>query len=141
MGSPILFFNTMLGINPEKVKEFALAYQNAPLRWLNIVHSSDVIAYPLGAGMAIDKTDYLIHEDVYIATDANFAEKTARSIGQMEVAMALGAGDAHVSYWNCSQTSSLLVSNVLGIKEANSFSGTALQNVIALLEKSTWYDK
>lgn len=135
MGSPILFFNTMLGINLEKVKEFALAYKDTPLRWLNIIHASDIIAYPLGAGMAIDQTNHLTHEDAYITTDANFAEKAARSIGQMEAAMALGAGDGHTGYWNCSQTSSLLISNILGIKEANSFSGTALQNVIALLKK------
>jgi len=135
MGSPILFFNTMLGVNPEKVKEFSLAYKDTPLRWLNIIHSSDVIAYPLGAGMAIDKTDHLIQEDIYITTDANFAEKAARSIGQMEVAMALGAGDAHTGYWDCSETSSLLTSNILGIKGASSFRGTAIQNVISLLKE------
>jgi hypothetical protein len=81
MGFPILFFNTMLNIDSDRVKEFTVNYQNDPLRWLNIIHASDVIAYPLGAGLAIDETYRLKHEDVYISTDANFAEKAARSIG------------------------------------------------------------
>lgn len=134
MGSPILFFNTMLNINPNRVKEFTLNYRNDSLRWLNIIHASDVIAYPLGAGLAIDETYCLQHEDVYISTDANFAEKAARSIGQMEAAMALGAGEAHVAYWRCGKTSSLIVSNVLGIQETNLSGDTAIQSVIALLK-------
>ncbi|MBD2001376.1 hypothetical protein H6G00_33085 [Leptolyngbya sp. FACHB-541] len=134
MGSPILFFNTMLGISPERVKEFTLTYKNDSLRWLNVIHSSDVIAYPLGAGLAIDETYHLSHEDVYVSTDANFAEKAARSIGQMEAAMALGAGEAHVSYWNCGKTSSSIVCNILDIKEANLSGNTSIQSVIALLE-------
>jgi hypothetical protein len=134
MGSPILFFNTMLNINPDKVKEFTLNYQDDSLRWLNIIHASDVVAYPLGAGLAIDETYRLKHEDVYISTDANFAEKAARSIGQMEAAMALGAGDAHISYWSCSKTSSSVVCNILDIKASSSFGGTAIQSVIATLK-------
>ena len=40
------------------------------------------------------------------------AEKTARSLGQNELAMALGS-NAHKSYWNCSETARLITNNIL----------------------------
>jgi len=49
MGSPILFFNMMLNISSAKIKDFTEKYHHQPLRWLNIIHSSDIIAYPLKA--------------------------------------------------------------------------------------------
>lgn len=51
MGSPILFFNMMLNISSAKLKDFTEKYQHQPLRWLNIIYSSDSIAYPLKASL------------------------------------------------------------------------------------------
>lgn len=113
MGSPILFINMMLDVRPEKVEQFAHSYSSEqPLRWLNLIHPSDLISYPLKASLHLAENSYLKFEDEYLLEDANLAEKTARSLGQNELAMALGS-NAHKSYWNCSETARLITNNIL----------------------------
>ena len=114
IGSPILFLNTMLDVRPEKIKEFANRYQEKPLKWINIIHSSDVIAYPIRASLNLNSSINLSLRDEYISADANLVEKMARGAGHMDAALALGAADAHVGYWNCSKTASLIADNILG---------------------------
>ena len=135
IGSPILLFNMMLGTNPEEVKSFAETYpENNPLKWINIIHSSDIIAYPLRSSLDIDSSDKLLFKDKYIIGDANSTEKTLRefvnsknkvvqAIGLVNplineaVALApmfAGAGEGHTQYWNCSQTAGLITANILG---------------------------
>lgn len=120
MGSPIVFLNTMLDVRPEKIKEFAEQYQEEPLRWINIIHSSDIVAYPIRASLAlgslrnIDLSKKLSLRDEYVSTDANLAEKAARAVGQVDAAMAIGVTDAHSGYWQCQQTARLVTNNLLG---------------------------
>ncbi|MEW5860815.1 MAG: hypothetical protein AB1861_26160 [Cyanobacteriota bacterium] len=133
MGSPILFLNTMLQVSPEKVKKFADSYQEDPLRWINIIHSSDIIAYPLRSSLNINSGDHLFLRDEYISTDANPLEKAARSIGQFEAAMALGAADGHGWYWQCQRTTNLIADNILGEKKASSLKNSMLQEVTTRL--------
>ena len=134
MGSPILLFNMMLGTNPEKVKSFADTYpENNPLRWINIIHSSDIIAYPLRSSLDIDSSDNLLFEDKYIQDDANQIERNLRDFANSKnkvvqaiglvnplineaVALApmfAGAGEGHIQYWNNHRTASLIAINVL----------------------------
>lgn len=117
MGSPILFLNIMLEVNPEKLKQFASRYKDQRLSWVNIIHASDPVAYPLRSSLNLNLDDNVILKDEYIATDANLAEKAARTVGQLEAAMALGVADAHSSYWSCSQTAHLVALNLLRSKE------------------------
>jgi hypothetical protein len=138
MGSPILLFNMMLGTNPEEVKSFADTYpEDNPLRWINIIHSSDIIAYPLRSSLDINSYDNLSFKDKYIQSDANQIEKTlgdfANSKSKVVQAMGLvnplineavahapmiaGAGDGHTRYWNCRQTASLITANILGTED------------------------
>ena len=113
MGSPILLINMMLDVRPEKVNQFAHSYSSEqPLRWLNLIHPSDLISYPLKASLHLAENSYLKFEDEYLLEDVNLAEKTARSLGQNELAMALGS-NAHKSYWNCSETARLITNNIL----------------------------
>ena len=113
MGSPILLINMMLDVRPEKVEQFAHSYSSEqPLRWLNLIHPSDLISYPLKASLHLAENSYLKFEDEYLLEDVNLAEKTARSLGQNELAMALGS-NAHKSYWNCSETARLITNNIL----------------------------
>jgi hypothetical protein len=112
MGSPILFFNTMFGVTSEQIKEITKNYQHNPLRWTNIVQSSDIIAYPLKSSINFDVATNFSLKDEYICTDVNLAEKAARTIGQFDVAMALAVNDAHSWYWSCHKTASLIVNNV-----------------------------
>ena len=112
MGSPILFFNTMLGVNPQKIKEFAQRNQSYLLKWINIIHPSDIIAYPLKSSFCLDASDKLQLKDIYIDTNNNFAAKAARSIGQDVAAMALDAVTAHTKYWNYERVAQLIVDNL-----------------------------
>lgn len=114
MGSPILLINMMLDVRPEKVEQFAHSYSSEqPLRWLNLIHASDLIAYPLKANLHLAENSYLKFKDEYLLEDVNLAEKTARSLGQTDLAMALGCSDAHSSYWNCPETARLITHNIL----------------------------
>ncbi len=116
MGSPILFFNTMLDINPNRVKSFAKSYKNQCLRWINIIHSSDIIAYPIRTSFNIDSSDNIFLQDEYIFNHANLAENTAYTVGQVDAALALGVVDAHHWYMNCSKTANLITNNILAGK-------------------------
>jgi hypothetical protein len=113
MGSPILFLNTMLEVNPEQLKQFANSYQNEPLRWVNIIHSSDIVAYPLRSSLNVNSSGKLVFQDEFISTDANLTEKAARTVGQLDAALVLGVADAHVGYWQCQQTARLVSANIL----------------------------
>ena len=114
MGSPILLINMMLDVRPEKVNQFADSYSSEqPLRWLNLIHASDLIAYPLKASLHLAENSYLKFEDEYLLEDVNLVEKTARNLGQTELAMVLGSSDAHSSYWNCPETARLITNNIL----------------------------
>lgn len=122
MGSPILLINMMLDIRPEKVNQLAHSYSSEhPLRWLNLIHPSDLIAYPLKANLHPAENSCLKFEDEYLLEDANLAEKTVRSLGLTPLtplAMALGSSDAHSSYWNCYKTAGLITNNILNQQKA-----------------------
>ena len=121
MGSPILFVNTMLNIRAEKIREFANSYQQKSLNWINIVHASDMVAYPLYSQLNINSTGNFIFRDEYICEDANLGEKAARSVGQIDLAMALGVSDAHSSYLNSQKTARLVVNNIMGIQNTENY--------------------
>ena len=114
MGSPILFFNIMLGVQPEQIRTFATNYQPESLRWINIIHSSDVIAYPLQSSMNAKLMPNFFFRDKFIWADANGAERTARRFGQAHAAMAIGMSDAHSSYWSSRGVARLITANILG---------------------------
>jgi hypothetical protein len=114
MGSPVLFFNMMLNVSPEKIRIFVDKYETEPLRWINILHSSDLIAYPLRASLNANSISNLFFRDKYIWADANVAEKGARIFGQAHTAMALGVADAHGYYWRSRGAARLIAANLLG---------------------------
>lgn len=114
MGSPILFFNMMLNISSVKIKDFTEKYHHQPLRWLNIIHSSDIIAYPLKASINAGSIPTIFFRDKYIWADANGAERGARTFGQAHAAMAIGVSDGHGYYWGSRGTARLVVANILG---------------------------
>jgi hypothetical protein len=114
MGSPIMFFNMMLEIAPEKIKAFAAKHQTQPLRWINIIHASDIIAYPLQSSLNAKSIPNLFFRDKFIWADANNVEKTARTFGQAHAAMALSVSDAHCSYWHSRGVARLVAANLIG---------------------------
>lgn len=137
MGSPILFLNTMLDVKPEQVRQFVAGYQEEPLRWVNIIHASDIIAYPLRASLKLNSSDNLHFKDKFLDNDANSLERTLSNFAKSDnkivqaigvvnplineaiayAPMLVGAGDSHIGYWNCRQTASLITANILGKDE------------------------
>ncbi len=112
MGSPILFFNLMLDVNLSQIKK--LKDQENPIRWINIIHSSDIIAYPLQASLDTKSLPNLFFRDKYIWADANGLERGARTMGQAQAAMAVGLTDGHAYYWNSRGTARLISANLVG---------------------------
>ncbi|WP_008315751.1 hypothetical protein [Leptolyngbya sp. PCC 6406] len=105
MGSPLLFLKQMLDIDFsvvnhsfEKRQEEDSIVSNH-LRWVNIIHSSDLMAYPLKAAIEDEISSKLLFFDQYVWQDANITEKTLRRLGQSDLAMVIAAEDAHSSYF------------------------------------------
>ncbi|MEW5858239.1 MAG: hypothetical protein AB1861_12785 [Cyanobacteriota bacterium] len=125
MGTPILLFNLMLGISPENLKLFASKYRDKPLRWVNIIRSSDPLAYPIRASFNIDLPSQLFLRDRYIGSRTLW-KKSAPYISALGgLAIAHGLERSHTCYWRKSRVSRLITANILGdyaaIDSANPF--------------------
>jgi hypothetical protein len=133
MGSPILFFNTMLDVKSENIKSF-VDRKNCEFNWLNIIHPSDIIAYPLKSCLALTESDRLQVRDVYVDMDANIAAKVARSFGQNMAGMALDSSCSHNEYWNYVQVAKLIVENIERLSDSDEDEEKHLENVIDYLK-------
>ncbi|WP_287280517.1 hypothetical protein [Okeania sp. SIO2G5] len=120
MGSPILYMNTMLGIKPETIKQFAQKNAPTPLKWLNIIHASDVIAYPLRSSLKMDSSWNLRFEDKFVKwhTKDDVLQQAARTLSWDAAAMALSTQKAHCNYWEDPQVQHLILSQQLVDHEA-----------------------
>ncbi|WP_413172461.1 hypothetical protein [Anabaena azotica] len=133
MGSPIILFNMLLDIQSEQVK-LRCKSQKYPLKWLNIIHSSDMIAYPISSSLEIKADSNLSVTDKFIVDNANNLESSVRQIMNLPAiktlsditsinkvldlgAVAAGAADAHIGYWNCLQTAKLITEHILDDQE------------------------
>jgi hypothetical protein len=124
LGSPLLFLKQMLDIDFSVVNHaFEENYRNNSallnkLRWVNVIHSSDLIAYPLKAAIEDEISPKLLFFDQYVWQDANGSEKTLRNLGQSDLAMVISAEDAHSSYFRGNMdgaiTAKLVGYNLLG---------------------------
>jgi hypothetical protein len=106
LGSPLLFFNRVLDIDIQRLKQFASRYTGDPLRWINIIHASDVFAYPIRASLELEDSSLYL-QDKYLG-ERNFLKK---SMG--DVAMALGLVNDHSHYWSSSRVARLVTANLL----------------------------
>ncbi|WP_449418512.1 hypothetical protein [Phormidium nigroviride] len=114
MGTPILLFNLMLDVDPQRIKIFASRYLGKPLRWINIIHASDVLAYPIRASLNIDSSSNLFLRDKFIGSH-NFIKKIAQPLGQLAgLSMAKGLASSHSSYWQRTRVARLIRANILG---------------------------
>ncbi|MBD2230537.1 hypothetical protein [Phormidium tenue] len=112
MGSPILFFNAMLGINAKDIERKIRDYTSRRIKWLNVVHASDIIAYPLSTSLNLSDKSNLVFRDQFICKDANLLETAARKINQQEVALIASTVDAHNSYWTLHEVSQSISNQV-----------------------------
>ncbi|UBF27371.1 hypothetical protein K9N68_05270 [Kovacikia minuta CCNUW1] len=106
LGSPLLFFNRVLNVDTQRLKQFASRYKGEPLRWINIIHASDIFAYPIRASLELEDSK-LYMQDIYLG-DRNFFKK---SMG--DVTMALGLVADHSGYWRRSRVARLVIANLL----------------------------
>lgn len=128
LGSPLLFLKQMLDLDFSTINHtFEEQLDNKPkklqkLRWVNIIHSSDLIAYPLKAAIDAETSQNILFFDQYVWQDANGTERTLRNLGQLDLAMVVASQDAHSSYFydnlDGAVTARLIGYNLLGkIKE------------------------
>lgn len=106
LGSPIMIFSQLLRINGDRLKAFASRYKVEPLRWVNVIHASDVFAYPIRASLELDNST-LYFQDHYLG-DRNFFK---RQLG--DVTMALGLVADHSRYWRSGRVARLAIANLL----------------------------
>ena len=106
LGSPILFFNRALSIDGHHLKQLASRYTANPLRWVNVIHASDIFAYPMRASLDLDGSS-LYFRDQYLG-ERNFLKK---NIG--DVTMALGLVSDHSRYWRSTRAANLVAANLL----------------------------
>ena len=111
MGSPLLFMRLHQNIDFSAVDNFA-EKSNKSLTWLNIIHASDLIAYPLGNAIKHDKANKFLFTDQFLWMHGNSAESGALRLGQVHAGMALGMADAHADYWSNDVVADLMASLV-----------------------------
>ncbi len=124
MGSPLLFLKQMLDLDFSIINDCLMKISATnihhihKLRWVNIIHSSDMIAYPLKAAIKHEINSDLLFSDQYVWQDGNGKERALRTIGSVELAMIVGASDAHSSYFadniDGSITARIIGYNLLG---------------------------
>ncbi|MDX2230759.1 MAG: hypothetical protein NW220_14055 [Leptolyngbyaceae cyanobacterium bins.349] len=107
LGCPLLIFKDLVKVNATPLKQFANRYLETPLRWINVIHASDVFAYPLRSTFDVDDSTLFLR-DHYLG-ERNFLKK---SLG--DVTMALGLVTDHSQYWRSNRVSQLVLANWLG---------------------------
>ena len=87
----MLFLKQMLDINFCNLDSFIQKYSKErpissyKLTWVNIIHSSDRIAYPLKAAIEDEIGSNIFFCDQYVWQDANVLEQSLRGLGQMDL--------------------------------------------------------
>lgn len=107
LGSPILIFSQFLHLNGEQLKAFASRYTSEPLRWVNVIHASDVFAYPMRASLELEGST-LYFQDHYLGDRSFFKQQMG------DVTMALGLVADHSRYWRSNRVARVAIANILG---------------------------
>ena len=127
MGSPISLFNIMLEVKPQQVNPLAKQYSSQKLKWLNIIHASDIIAYPIHPVLDDHPISNLSLTEEYLQEDANPFEATIRQFSEFinskpanrqnkilsYAQVAAGSINAHTDYWNSEKVASSIVNHIL----------------------------
>lgn len=118
MGSPLLFMKIKQDIDFSIIDRLYSKHKNS-LIWLNLIHASDSVAYPLGSAIKHDcNQPFFLFMDQYIWQFGNLPELSALHLGQLHAGMALGLIDAHNSYWENEITAKLTALLLQGDMEA-----------------------
>jgi hypothetical protein len=107
LGCPLLIFKDLVKVEAAPLSQLAGGYLGEPLRWINVIHASDVFAYPLRSSFELDDSA-LFFRDQYLG-ERNFLKK---SLG--DVTMALGLINDHSQYWRSKRVSQIVMANLIG---------------------------
>jgi len=124
LGSPLLFLKQMFDLDFSAIathleeQRKTTSDRSYKLRWVNIVHSSDLVAYPLYAAIENEIGSELFFSDQYVWQCANSYEQTLINVGQIDLAMVVAVEDAHSAYFYANLdgaiTAKILTQNLLG---------------------------
>ena len=124
MGSPLLFLKQMMDLDFSNVNSSEINRNKdesnfaQKIRWVNIIHSSDIIAYPLKAAIEKEISSNILFFDQFVWQYGNAQELGLFTVGSEDLAMISGASDAHSSYFanntDGSITARIISYNLLG---------------------------
>jgi len=120
LGCPLLIFKDLVKVENAPIQQFASRYLGTPLRWVNVIHASDVFAYPLRSVFDVEDST-LFFRDHYLG-ERNFFKK---SLG--DVTMALGLISDHSHYWRSKRVSQLVLANLIDDVETLSANSSVLE--------------
>jgi hypothetical protein len=138
LGSPLLFIKQFLDIDFSPLGSFVDANRTSDdeyaLRWVNVIHSSDLIAYPMASAIQNEVSPKLFFTDQYVWLNSNKVEPVLRNLGKQDEAMVTAASDAHSSYF---------INNLDGAITGRVTALNILGKIKELKEKSitSWDDK
>ncbi len=129
MGSPISLFNIMLEVKPQQINLLAQQYSSQKLNWLNLIHVSDIIAYPIHPVLDSQDLFSLFLTEEYLQENVNPFEATLEQLSELinrksaypqEITnilsyaqVAAGSLNAHTYYWKSDQVAYLIVKHIL----------------------------
>ncbi|WP_413166984.1 hypothetical protein ACL6C3_09820 [Capilliphycus salinus ALCB114379] len=129
MGSPISLFNIMLEVKPQQVNFLAQQYTSQKLNWLNLIHGSDIIAYPIHPVLDSQDLSSLFLTEEYLQENVNPLEATLEQLSELlnrksaypqEITnilsyaqVAAGSLNAHTYYWKSDRVAYLIVNHIL----------------------------
>ncbi|MEA5538929.1 hypothetical protein VB834_07785 [Limnoraphis robusta Tam1] len=129
MGSPISLFNIMLEVKPQQVNLLAQQYSSQKLNWLNLIHVSDIIAYPIHPVLDSQDLSSLFLTEEYLQENVNPLEATLEQLSELinrksadrqdiknilsYAQVAAGSLNAHTYYWKNDQVAYLIVNHIL----------------------------
>ncbi|MBD2059917.1 hypothetical protein H6F88_28670 [Oculatella sp. FACHB-28] len=105
LGSPLLFLKQMFDLDFSAIATHLAKPKKAnlesscKLRWVNVIHSSDLVAYPLHAAIEKEISSELFFCDQYVWEYANPTEQTLLYLDRVDLAMVVAAEDAHSAYF------------------------------------------
>jgi hypothetical protein len=125
MGSPISLFNSMLEVKPQQVNLLAQQYSSQKLKWwLNLIHVSDIIAYPIHPVLDSQDLSSLFLTEKYLEENVNPVEEALEKLSKFAslkeitsilsyAQVAAGSLNAHTSYWKNDQVADFIVNHIL----------------------------
>ena len=122
MGSPIPFFNIMLGITSKQINSLSEQYFSDSITWLNIINASDILAYPIKP-IFNEINSSLKFKDYFIVNPGNPVQSILKKFENnfliediiKNAQVVVSAASAHRSYWEDPTVADVIRNHILNI--------------------------